>query len=237
MARRRRRSGVNRSDKERLKRKLPSLGTALARRTKQALKTHGQVWFSRMARQFRAPLTPYGQVNTNRTLHNRSNFMRNSLRWRVTGTRLADLGLDLTSNHPGARLQEYGGVVRARRGMLAIPIDDALTPAGVRKYGSPTDPEIADGFFLEIPSGLYYVRRTGRQRGRGVETRGDLQFLFALRREVEIPGPRAPRRRQPSRLGFRENAIGKRARVGLRKRLVLAQQLAVQDATGGKRKR
>lgn len=234
----RKKNGVNKADLDRLRRKFPSLGTALARNTKHALKQHGQEWFRRMASQFRAPLVPYGRVNRNPTLHTRTGFLKNSLRWRVVGTRLKSLGLEMRSDHPGARTQEYGGRITARsRKYLAIPIDDNLTPAGARRWSSPLDPEIIDGFFLEVGGNLYYVRKTKRTKNKRtqVESTEDLQFLFAMRKSVDIPGPKSVKRRQPSRLGFRKNAVGPGPRKALRRKLVLSIKRSVNEATTGRK--
>lgn len=232
---RRRRNGVDPAGLARVKRKIPSLGTALANRTKQALKSHGNVWLGRMQSQFSAPLTPFGQPNTNTKLHNRTNFLRNSMRSKVEGNKLKNLGLVMKSDSPYARIQELGGTIRARGGgFLAIPIDDNLTPAGVPRWESPLNPEIVDGFFLQgkRTGTLFYVRRTRGKNKKSQTEFENLEFLFALVKSVEIPGPQS-KKRMKSRLGMIENAFGSRARKTLRKRLVRGLRSAVADATGG----
>lgn len=220
------RGGLNKKDHARIKKQIPSLGVALAREWKGALRKHGDWWFGRMADRFRAPLTRYGHVNPHSTLHNRSGNLRNSLHKKVQGTRLKALSLRMWSDAPYARLQEYGGVIRARGGgYLAIPVDDNLTPAGKPRYRSPRDPALSDGRFLELPSGtLWFV----------LDTPGDVKFLFALRKEVDIPGPGPQaRRKRPSRLGMRNQALGIESKRLLRRRIVVGARRAIVSALGG----
>lgn len=237
MARKRRKNGIDPAELAKGKRRTASLGTALARNTKKALKSHGNVWLGRMDRQFSAPLTQFGQPNTNTKLHNRKNFLRNSMRQKVEGTKLKDLGLTMKSDSPYARIQELGGTIRARGGgYLAIPIDDNLTPAGVPRWESPLNPEIVDGFFLEgkRTGALYYVRQTRGKNKKSQTEFENLEFLFLLKKEVNIPGPGPhAKKRMKSRLGMVENAFGARARKTLRKRLVRALRDSVAQASGG----
>jgi len=219
----RRRSGVDRASSERVKKRVAGFKRGLFLETKKALRKHGQRWFALMARQFRAPYTPYGQPNNNRTLHNRTNALRGSLRRRVVGTQLNNLGLKLTSSSIYAPMQEFGGRIRPRRAkMLAIPVGDALFPAGGRRYSSPqqfrNDPDVR---FKKTDDGKLYLVRDVRGGGpTGLRATGR-EYLFALRKEVDIPGPMSRKRKMPSRLGFRENAIGQRPRrrlmIGLAK--------------------
>lgn len=221
-----RRNGLNRADYARIKRQIPSLAVALGREWKGALNKHGDWWFGRMADRFRAPLTRYGQENLNSTLHNRSGALRNSMHKKVRGTRLKDLNLRLWSDSPYARLQEYGGVIRPRGGgYLAIPVDDNLTATGQPRYRSPRDPALSEGRFLELPSGsLWFV----------LDTPGDVKFMFALRKEVDIPGPGPlARRRRPSRLGMRDQALGIESKNLLRRRILTGARKAIRTALGG----
>ena len=238
---RRKRNGVNKDDVNRIKRKFPSLGTALNRKLKKALRLQGDWWFGKMADRFRAPLVPYGQVNNNRTLHNRTNALRNSLHKRVEGSKLKELRLRMWGDSEYAPLQEYGGVIKPRRanGYLAIPIDDNLTAAGAVRWDSPTHPEIVDGFFLasgKNRDSLYYVRRTvevSRKKKNKYQEIQDLKFLFALRKRVEIPGPKAPSRKMPSRLGMIDTATNQEARGKLRRRLAVATASALKESFDG----
>ena len=143
---------------------------------------------------------------------------------KVQGTKLRDLNLRLWSDAPYARLQEYGGRIRARGGgYLAIPVDDNLTATGKPRFRSPRDPAISDGRFLELPSGtLWFVQ----------DTPGDVEFLFALRKQVDIPGPLGVRRR-PSRLGMRDNALGIESKNQLRRRILVGARRAIKTALGG----
>lgn len=226
-----RRGGVDPGSQARVTKRVAGLKRGMFIESKKELKKHGQRWFRGMVQQFRAPLVPYGTPNSNRTLHNRTNSLRGSLHHRVDGTRLPDLRLKVASSSPYAPRQEFGGVVRPKRAKyLAIPIDDALFPAGGRKYVSPeqfrNDPDVR---FLKTKSGkLFMVRdkRGGGKYGFGVT---DVEFLFAFRKKVDIPGPMSQRRKIPSRLGFRENAIGRRPR----RRLMIGLAKGVRNAIKG----
>ena len=220
------------------RKRLPSLGTALNRETKSVLRRHGDWWFGQMAERFRYPLVPYGTPNNNAGLHSRTGFLRNSLHKKVEGQKLRNLRLKLWSDSPYAATQEYGGVIRARRTKyMAIPIDDNLTAAGVPKVYSPrelmNDPDVR---FVELSTGLFIVRdkRGGGSTGLG---RTDTEFLFALRKEVDIPGPESRRNKRPSRLGIRDTALGKESLNRLERRLIRGIGRAVAAATGGGRKR
>lgn len=77
---------------------------------------------------------------------------------------------------PYARIQEEGGVVRAKRRFLAIPTRAAQTRAGVSRYGSPRD----------VP-GLRFVPLRGGSRGMLVRGRGErAEVLFWLVPSVTI---------------------------------------------------
>jgi len=222
------RGGADKGDVARIKRRIPSFAVALNREWRSALRKHGDWWFGRMAERFRAPLTPYGQPNPNTTLHNRTGALRNSLHRSVFGTKLKDLGLRMWSDSPYARLQEYGGTIRPRAGKyLAIPIDDNLTPAGAPRHRSPRSPEISKGRFLETSTGaLFYV----------LDTDNDTKFLFALRKEVDIPGPGPQARRKgPSRLGMRDMSLGPDSRRLLRRRIQVGARRAIRSSFGGGR--
>jgi hypothetical protein len=214
-----RRNGVNRDDIRRFRGRGKGFKQALQKELRKALVNQKNAWFGAMADQFRAPLTPYGQPNPHRRLHNRTNALRNSLKGRVVGNSLKKMGIVYSSASPYVGVQEFGAVVRPKRAkMLAIPIDDNLKPAGGRKRPSPRD--FPDGFFIKLKSGnVYFVRQTEK----------DLEFLFAMRRKVTIPGPRTGRE---SRLKFVENAIGKTARKDLRRRLIEATDRTVKQFFG-----
>lgn len=219
----RRRNGVNKADVSRFKGASKNFRQGLSKELRKALINQKDAWFGAMTQQFRAPLTRFGDPNPHRTLHNRTNALRNSLRGQVFGSSLKKgMGIRYSSSHPGVNVQEFGAVIRPRRGQfLAIPIDDNLTPAGARRRKSPRD--FPGGFFIELESGnIYFVRKTA----------DDLEFLFAMLRKVTIPGPSNGK---PSRLGFIENAIGKTARKDLRRRLTDAMARAIKlhyGATG-----
>lgn len=221
-----RRSGANKADVARVRKSIPSLGTALNREWKSALKKHGGWWFGRMALRFRAPLTVYGQDNPHSTLHNRTGALRNSMHHRLVGTKLADLRLNMWSDSPYAALQEYGGVIKPRSAKyLAIPIDDNLTAAGAPRFRSPRN--VPDGRFLETSDGkLFFVQ----------DTDDDVKFMFALRKKVDIPGPRGLRKR-PSRLGMGDTALGTESRRLLRRRVLVGARRAITASFGGSRTR
>jgi hypothetical protein len=191
----------------------------LAREWKGALKTHGGWWFGQMSKRFRAPLTPYGQANPHKILHNRTGALRNSLNHKVEGTSLKSLRLRLSTDSPYANLQEHGGVIKPRRGkFLAIPADDNLTPAGAPRYTSPR--QLPQGRFVELPSGqLWFV----------LDTPGDTKFMFAMRKQVVIPGPKSPRK-GPSRLGMKQTALGKESQRQLQRRIVVGTRRAMRKA-------
>jgi len=237
---RKKKSGVSKRDMNRLKKSFPSLGTALNRNLKKALRLQGDWWFGKMADRFRGDAPTYGSQNNKSTLSNRTNALRNSLHKRVNGTKLSDLSLRMWSDSEYAPLQEFGGRISAKRagGFLAIPIEDNLKPGGSARWDSPLHPEIVDGFFLESGKNrdtLYYVRRTHtvsrKKRNKGVEVK-DLKFLFALRKSVVIPGPKSPKKRA-SRLGMIDTATNKVARGKLRRRLTTAAGKALKDSFVG----
>jgi hypothetical protein len=79
---------------------------------------------------------------------------------------------------PYARMMERGGKITAKGGLLAIPVGEALTPAGAPRYRSPLD--VPGGFWVRAKSGaIVFLKRTGQR----------VELLFVGKRSVTVPAP------------------------------------------------
>lgn len=135
----------------------------------------------------------------------RTGALARSVKWSVVGNTMEDLVGIGYAGTKYAGLQEFGGVVIAKDKFLAIPLKDALTPAGVSRYPSPIKDSIkASGKF---PGGSFVARSKagnlivfgrlgksakGRQKTRGATIRGAKVWsaivpLFVLKRSVAVP--------------------------------------------------
>ncbi len=95
---------------------------------------------------------------------------------------------------PYARAQEYGATIRPKRSsFLAIPIGEALTPAGVARFGP-----------REITANGYSGSFVAHGVIFGTNGRGHAEPLFALKRSVTIPARPFMR---PALLKFRPIAM------------------------------
>lgn len=90
-----------------------------------------------------------------------------------------EVAVVLYSTHPGARLQEKGGVVHAKGKRLAIPLDAALTGDAGAARGSPRQWPDAETFVLRRGDRALVMLR-------GVDG-ADPKPLFVLLQSVTIP--------------------------------------------------
>ncbi|HUW12556.1 MAG TPA: hypothetical protein VM537_22710 [Anaerolineae bacterium] len=174
---------------ERLERLFRRLGPALVRSMARSFRLDAQEWKRGMADRFRAPLyIGPGNANPNKTLHNRTGALRNSLGTSVTtasdlkGTRLALFSAGV----PYARVQELGGTIRSKRpgGYLTIPLEDNMTPAGVTRMSARRAIDQGARFWESAGGNVFIVDdEEGPPR----------KFLFLLKKQVRI---------RPGRLGF-----------------------------------
>lgn len=115
------------------------------------------------------------------SVRSRSGQLRRSLDGIVTdsGANRMTMTMFFGGGVPYARIHEYGGTIRPTRAQnLAIPVGDALTRAGVSRYGSPTSIWGALKFVLNKKTGKKLLAQAGR---------GKLNVLFVLVPEVTLP--------------------------------------------------
>ncbi len=140
-----------------------------------------------------------GNRNSDRLLQNRSGLLRRSFDYVVTGGLKEGKPLTLLVFSQGvkyARLQEYGGVIRPKKAKnLTIPLDDALTSAGVQRYSSVRDliSYHPKQVFFKTVNGKTFVVSRGVP-GRDYKREPKLLWLYILKKSVKIP----------PRLGFRD---------------------------------
>ena len=117
----------------------------------------------------------------------RGGQFRKSFSVRIGGVG-GDTEARFASTHKGAKLQEYGGVVRPKnRKFLAIPIagGPAFTPSGVQRYGFSlysTLPKTTHSFWFQgdVSGGVLMGRK---KSGRNPPA----QAWYSLRKSVRIP--------------------------------------------------
>lgn len=115
-------------------------------------------------------------------LQTRSGALRRLIGWATRGSGFAS---ELTIfAGPPARIQEYGGTIKAKRKKyLTIPLRAALTPSGVPKRPGARDWE--DAFVLRSRAGKLFIARRRGKKG--------LDLLYKLQESVRLP----------ARFGFR----------------------------------
>ena len=117
----------------------------------------------------------------------RSGSLAGSFSVTETGTTAATWSMTVGTTSKYAPMQEYGGTVRpVRKKWLTIPLDAALTPAGVLRAPAPdwSDPGKKNTFFKWSKRGnLILFKKTGKNQ---------ITPLFVLKKQVKIP----------ARLGF-----------------------------------
>ncbi len=199
---------------QRVRRIFEDAPRSVVRRFTKALKTDGKEWEGKMARRFRAPL-PLGR-NKNRTLHNRTGSLRQSLKSRVSDPTSVHARVTMSlrvfsAGVPYARIQEFGGTITPKRAKwLTIPLDANMTTTGVTKL-SARRAISKGGFFSTSKKGNLLIRDS-----EGVP-------LFVLKKKVKIP---------KGRLGFFKMwRGGQRSRI---RRHRLALKFAIADARAGK---
>lgn len=112
----------------------------------------------------------------------RSGSLAGSFSVTETGTTAATWSMTVGTTSKYAPMQEYGGTVRpVRKKWLTIPLDAALTPAGVLRAPAPM---WRDTFFARSKRGnLILFQKTGKKK---------ITPLFVLKKQTKIP----------ARLGF-----------------------------------
>lgn len=73
---------------------------------------------------------------------------------RSAGPKTIEVGVDV-NKAPGARLHEYGGTIRAKKGKMAVPLDAVKTGSGVKRFNA-KDVQRSPGSFGYV--GTFVVR-------------------------------------------------------------------------------
>ena len=109
------------------------------------------------------------------SLARRSSALSRSFNKYTDGSTIDDLALTIYTDSKYARIHEFGGTIRPRKGKyLAIPLDAAKTGAGVSRMSSPRN-----------VAGLNYG---GRSKAGNIILRDESGTpMFVLVRQVEIP--------------------------------------------------
>ena len=125
-----------------------------------------------------------GEILKRRTGVYASSIGRGPVERGVNGSFEARVGVREGGASKYAEIHETGGVIRPKGKVLAIPVGNALTPAGVARFG-PRD--VPDGFWRKSKNGnLVFLA----PKGAG----GELEVLFVGKTSVTIPA-RAPMRK------------------------------------------
>jgi hypothetical protein len=190
-----------------------------AKEAEDAFKRMGAEWEGDMKEGF----TGYTGQSSPRTLQNRSGNLRRTIQYRTRGRSLRSLALVLQvgdNRTPYAQMQEYGGVIRPRRGQyLTVPLRNALTPSGVTR-GEAIIRRGADGYYTDL--GKTRIVTFGAKKFIAVRVNGQLRLLYMLVRSVTVPGPNTG---APSRLG-----ANRRAKALLDTKLIKQLELAARRA-------
>lgn len=218
------RGKVSLATRRRLERALDRVPERVRSRMDPEFKRWGRTWQTRV----KARIGGGGQ------LANRSHRLSDSINFIVDGTTAGSLRLRCyTSGVIYARIQELGGLVKPVNGrFLSIPLDAAKTSAGVARFSIRQfiDAHPGETFFVRHEDGslvLVWNKPTaapklgslGQKRRKGARPANRVGIaMFKLVRQVELPGPKAPTKVQPSRLGFFDEwhglAADRRAGVG-----------------------
>jgi phage gpG-like protein len=111
----------------------------------------------------------------------RTGDLRRSFFEEVIGFSLDTLALVIISGSKYAAIHEYGGDIKAKPGkMLALPLGEALTPAGVARFPSPRSPGAP---MMHI---LTYGRNDGKSRALLVDSISG-EPMYLLVKAVKIP--------------------------------------------------
>lgn len=145
--------------------------------------------------------TVRGRITGGGPLRNRTGMLGSSIVYRLDGSTLGTLRLRMLSEGVVyARIHELGGVIKPKTGrFLTIPLDAAKTAAGDVKgmFAS------ARRFIEANPGATYFVRTPdGELLLMWKKGKRTTLPIFKLVRQVELPGPNAPTKKAPSRLGF-----------------------------------
>ena len=185
-------------DIEGLRRVLAKLPSAVDVEMRKAFREHGAFFEGYMkTKRFRGYA---GSKNTGSLLQNRSGLLRRSFSHTVAGGLGQGQPLTLLVFSQGAkyaRLQEYGGVIKPTKAKnLTIPLDDALTRAGVQRYSSVRDliSYHPKQVFFKTVNGRTFVVSRGIP-GREYKREPKLLWLYILKKSVEVS----------PRLGFRDS--------------------------------
>lgn len=154
----------------------PRFNAALERRTPPFLASAGNQFIAVLQRE---------RLSGN-PLKVRTGALRGSFTANVVSVPGGNKAVSISTRSPYFRIHDTGGTIRPRTAkFLAIPLDAALTPAGVSRYPSPLRASLPIAFPLGV-----FVRRGilwgVRSRGRG-GVKSEIVPLFALRKQVTIP--------------------------------------------------
>ncbi len=203
---------VHEASLRRLTRRFASMPERAARDSKVMLKSWGEAWRSAM-------LDRVGRGGDG-GLATRTGALKRSLRSGVEGSGLSDLRLrNVSAGVAYARVQEEGGEIRPQNGRyLTIPLDAAKTAAGVARFSARQfiDSHPGETFFARKGDRLTLMWAPDKVKSGGPTSPGRFAVnatsggtkaarvipMFALVRKVEIPGPKAPTKKRPSRMGF-----------------------------------
>lgn len=152
-----------------------------------------------------------GATTGPRNLVGRSGQLKRSLKHRVSGSSLGTLSLQcISAGAIHARIHEYGGEIRPKNGKyLTIPLPGNRTPAGVARVSARSLIASHETFFLRAEAAgadrlllMWKDPSKAAIKSSGVKGKGNAVPMFVLVPKVELPGPKAPNKTGPSRLGF-----------------------------------
>ena len=147
----------------------------------------GRNFERRMEKRMSGSLSGEFRTNTSTDkLARRTGALIGSMRTSVRGTRLNELRLrttigDALANYAG--IQEFGGVIRAKKKYLTIPAPANMTTAGVARFPSARS----------TPGLFFYKTKKGTPSLARVDSAGKVEVMWFLKKSVKIP----------ARLGFR----------------------------------
>lgn len=131
------------------------------------------------------------------SITSRSGRLAGSLSYRLGGSTIRDYELRMVSaGVPYAKTQEFGGVIRAKKKFLTIPLASMKTAAGVARAGFREwlTQAKATGKVRWIPKGNGFLIAWGPKDGKSSD------LYWKLQPFVTLPGPITTG--SPSRLGF-----------------------------------
>gem|GEM_PF-2637503 len=207
------RGGVDPESQRRVFQRLTAVKVNARDGMQKAFKRAGQSWHVGVSKRFAGSTGP-------RSLRNRSGALQRSIKDVVTGSELRDLKLTLSvQGTPYARIQEFGGEVKPKKGKyLTIPTSfnqrDGNNKAEFPSAKALIAAHPKTTFFRRTAKGRLFLfwdkatKKTVVSRSRkisdiraGSVEKGAAIPMFQLVKSVDIPGPNSPSKRGPSRLG------------------------------------